>query len=199
MHRASNVKTLVLSLVLATVASSALRADIAHGRGTILNTDWKAMQVQIKDEKDREATWKVARDVKIKFTDKAWANRTPRLEDLRPGMYVHFQFDGATSVIQQIDVKDVGSNYRPPAGSAGSAPPAGATGNTVTGRVTAVDLRVAQVEVMADRIGRKTYQASDARVLEGLRPGDQVTLVTAERGGQPVVVEARVTNAGQRR
>jgi Ni/Co efflux regulator RcnB len=197
MHRASNVKTLVLSLVLAIVAAAALRADIAHERGTILNTDWKAMQVQIRDEKDREATWKVARDVKIKFTDKAWENRTPRLEDLRPGMYVHFQFEGTTSVIQQIDVRDVGANYRPPAGSA--PPPAGATGNTVSGRVTAVDLRVAQVEVMADQIGRKTYQASDARVLEGLRPGDRVTLVTEERGGQPVVVEAKVTNPGRQR
>jgi hypothetical protein len=183
----------IASTVLVVLASSAAHAEPGYGRGAILNTDWQKMEIQIKDEKDREAIWKVARDAKVKFTDKAWENRTPRLQDLRAGMYVHFTFDGNTSVIQEIDVKDVGASDRGGPGS--TAPTSGATGSTVTGRVTAVDLKVAQVEVMAEGAGRKTYQAANARVLERVRAGDWVTLVTEDRNGQPVVVDAKVTTA----
>jgi hypothetical protein len=195
MHRATKATTLALTLLLSIAAVPVVWAVLGYGRGAILATDWRTMEVRIKDEKDREATWKVARDVKIKFTDKAWENRTPRLEDLKPGMYVHFNFEGNT--IQEFDVKDVGQSSRGAGGS--SAPPPADSANTVTGRVTAVDLKVAQVEVMADRIGRKTYQASDARVLERIRTGDRVVLVTEMRNNQPVVVEARIANEAGRR
>jgi hypothetical protein len=178
-----HVKTATTTL-LTILASTALHAAPGYGRGAILNTDWQRMEIQIKDEKDREAIWKVARDAKVKFTDKAWENRSPRLQDLRPGMYVHFTFDGATSVIQEIDVKDVGPNNK--SGPAAAAP-------------TSVDLKVAQVEIMANSGGRKTYQAANAGVLGRVRQGDSVILVTEERNGQQVVVEVKVTSAGRPR
>ena len=186
MHRATKATTLALTILLSIAAVPVAWAVLGYGRGAILATDWRTMEVRIKDEKDREATWKVAKDVKIKFTDKAWENRSPGLNDLKPGMYVHFNFEG--DVIQQFDVKDVGQSSR----GGGSAPPAPGTDTTVSGRVTAVDMKVAQVKVMENQVSRKTYQTSDARVLQGIRAGDQVVLVTEMRNGQPVVVEARV-------
>jgi Cu/Ag efflux protein CusF len=194
MHRATKATTLALTVLLSIAAAPLAWAVLGYGRGAILATDWRTMEVRIKDEKDREATWKVARDAKVKFTDKAWENRTPRLEDLQPGMYVHFNFEG--NVIQQFDVKDVGQTSR--SGSSGTAAPAPGTGTTVSGKVTAVDMKVAQVEIMENQVGRKTYQASDARVLQGIHAGDQVVLVTEMRNGQPVVTQARVANPTRR-
>jgi Cu/Ag efflux protein CusF len=155
-----------------------------YDRGTIMNLDLKAMQVQIKDAKDRLAVWKVAKDATVKFTDKAWENRSPKLQDLRPQMYVHFQFDGATSTIQSFDVKDVGPGSAAPA----TPPPAGS--NSAAGSVTAIDLKVAQVEI-TQMGARKTYQAANAGVLRGLKAGDYVTLSLESRNGQDVVVSVK--------
>ena len=57
--------------------------------------------------------------------------------------------------------------------------------------MTAVDARVAQIEVMLDRGGRKTFLAASASVLAGVRAGQRVTLVTESRNGQDVVVQVR--------
>ena len=173
--------------VLALSALPAL-ADIGHDRGSILNIDLRAMQVQIKDAKDRERIWPIARDATVKFSDKAWANRGATLKDLRKGMYVHFAFQtGEPEVIQEFDVKDIGQS-----GAAAPAPdPAPIPGGSLAGKVTAVDPRVAQIEVMLDRGGRKTFQAANAGVLSGVKAGQRVTLVTESRNGQDVVVQVR--------
>ena len=173
------------------LALSALpvRADTGHDRGTILNIDLRAMQVQMKDAKDRERTWVIARDATVKFSDKAWANRAAILKDLQKGMYVHFAFaTGEPEVIQEFDVKDIGQS-----GAAASTPaPAGPDPSAgLTAKVTAVDPRVAQIEVMLDGGGRKTFQAANAGVLNGVKPGQRVTLVTESRNGQDIVVQVK--------
>ena len=163
--------------------------NLQHDRGTILNMDWNAYQVEIKDAKDRERIWKVAKDATVKFSDKAWANRGTTLKDLRRNMYVHFSYaSGDPEIIQGFDVKDASQAQSDPTTKPNPTPdPAG----MVTGRVTAVDLSVAQVEIELNSGGRKTYAAVNAGVLSGLRAGDRVGFVLENRNGQDFVVQVR--------
>ncbi|HEY6548012.1 MAG TPA: hypothetical protein VI589_08895 [Vicinamibacteria bacterium] len=188
-----NRTSLVLvSAALAFAARPASAQVLQHDRGTILNIDTQSRQIEIKDAKDRERIWPYAADATVKFSDKAWQNRGSALKDLRVGMYVHFAYSSGSSaaneVIQEFDVKDIGksgggsgaTNPEPP-------PPAGMT----AGRVTAVDMNVAQVEVLLDRGGRKTYQATNARVLTGLKAGDRIGMrLERDANGQEIVVQA---------
>lgn len=160
---------------------------LQHDRGTILNMDWNASQMEIEDAKDRKRIWKVAKDATVKFSDQSWGNRGSTLKDLKTGMYVHFRYSsGDPEVIQEFDVKDLGSvNKRP-----GAAPEPTPVPGMTSGRVTAVDLNVAQVEVMVDGAGRKTYQAANARVLAGLKAGDRISFRTEKQpNGQDIVIE----------
>lgn len=169
-------------------------AQLQHDRGTILNIDSRTRQIEIKDAKDRERIWPFAADATVKFSDKAWQNRASTLGDLRVGMYVHFAYkSGDPEVIQEFDVKDIGasgggsspSNPAPP-------PPAGMT----AGRVTAVDLNVAQVEVMLDQGGRKTYQAANARVLAGVKAGDRIGMrLERDANGQDILIQVEPIRA----
>jgi Cu/Ag efflux protein CusF len=180
--------SLVLLSGLLTLSALPALAQVQHDRGAILNIDLRAMQVQIKDPKDRERIWPIAKDATVKFSDKAWTNRGSSLKDLRQGMYVHFTYSsGEPEVIQDFDVKDVGKG-------AAAAPAPAPTPNPaegLTGKVTAVDPRTAQIEVILDRGGRKTFQAASASVLNGVRPGQRITLVTEPRNGQDVVVQVK--------
>lgn len=187
MNPTSSRRSLVLAGAVLALASRTATAEIHHDRGAILNIDWRAMQVQIKDAKDRERVWQVAKDATVKFTDQAWAHRTVTLKDLQVGMYVHFGFStGEPEIIQEFDVKDASK------GVAAAAPdPTPNPSGGITGKVTAVDARVAQIEVMLDRGGRKTFLAASASVLAGVRAGQRVTLVTESRNGQDVVVQVR--------
>jgi hypothetical protein len=179
-------------LAVATTAAALLplpvRAQpLQHDRGTILNMDWNASQMEIEDAKDRKRIWKVAKDATVKFSDQSWGNRGSTLKDLKTGMYVHFRYSsGDPEIIQEFDVKDLGSvNQRP-----GAAPEPTPVPGMTSGRVTAVDLNVAQVEVMVDGAGRKTYQAANARVLAGLKAGDRISFRTEKQAnGQDVVIE----------
>jgi hypothetical protein len=177
-------------VAVATLSAGPAWAGPEKSRGDVLNADWRTYEVEIKDPQGRTKIWKVAHDATVKFsTEDAFQHRNAKLTDVRPGMYIHFVFEGTNAVIQEIDVKEAtgASGASSGSGSSGSVPAAGA----FTGRVTAVDLRVAQVEVMLDRGGRKTFQAANAGVLSGLQAGDQVSLVTESRGGQDVVVQAK--------
>ena len=168
--------------------------NLQHDRGTILNMDWNAFQVQIEDAKDRKRIWKVAKDATVKFSDQAWGNRGSTLRDLKTGMYVHFTYSsGDPEIIQDFDVKDLGSVNKRPGPPPEPTPVPGMT----SGRVTAVDLNVAQVEVMVDRAGRKTYQAANARVLAGLKAGDRISFRTEKQAnGQEIVVEVVPQRSG---
>lgn len=187
MKLTSSRTSLVLAGAVLALSPLPARADIGHDRGTILNIDLRALQVQIKDAKNRERIWAIARDATVKFSDKSWANRSATLKDLRKGMYVHFAFaTGDPEVIQEFDVKDVGQ------GAAAAAPdPTPNASGGLTARVTAEDLRVAQIEVMLDRGGRETFQAANASVLSGVKASQRVALVTESRNGQDVVVQVK--------
>jgi Cu/Ag efflux protein CusF len=189
MQKASSRRT-ALALLSGALVLAALpaQAAVGHDRGMILNIDLTALQVQIKDAKDRDRIWPIAKDATVKFSVESWAHRTSTLKDLRKGMYVHFEFKtGDPEVIQGFDVRDLNQD-----GGASAAPaptPTPADGHTA--RVTAVDTRVAQIEVMLDQGGRKTYQAANAGVLAGVKAGQRVTLVTEPRNGQDVVVRIK--------
>ena len=174
------------SLVLAALPA---QAAIGHDRGMILNIDLRTFQVQIKDAKDRDRIWPIAKDATVKFSVESWANRSATLKDLRKGMYVHFEFKtGDPEVIQGFDVKDLNQD----GGASSAAPqPTATPGDGRMASVTAVDTRVAQIEVMLDQGGRKTYQAANAGVLAGVKAGQRVTLVTESRNGQDVVVQVK--------
>jgi Copper binding periplasmic protein CusF len=185
--RRSRRDLLFLAAAAALISVPGLAQSLQHDRGTILNMDWNTSQVEIEDAKDRKRIWRVAKDATVKFSDQAWGNRGSTLRDLKKGMYVHFTYSsGDPEIIQDFDVKDLGSvNKRP-----GPAPePTPAPGMT-SGRVTAVDLNVAQVEVMVDGAGRKTYQAANARVLAGVKAGDRIAFRTEKQAtGQEILVE----------
>jgi hypothetical protein len=180
------------------LAAAPLAAAPNHDRGEILNLDTSRMEIEIKDTKDRPVIWKVAKDATIKFTDQAWPNRSPRFQDLKKGMYVHFMYDSESKVVQEIDVKDIGSvnKNQPPPSSGGSS---GSEGRTYEGDVTAVDLNVAQVAVRLSRGAEpRPFQAANANVLRGIEPGDRVTLITENRNGQDVIVEVKRTGSRRR-
>ena len=61
--------TATLALVIMFVASLA-QAKINKERGNIVSTDWRKMEIEIKNPRGRMKTWKVARDCKVTFTDK---------------------------------------------------------------------------------------------------------------------------------
>ena len=181
----------LLGAVLAFSAARPAAAQLQHDRGTILNIDSRTRQIEIKDAKDRERIWPYAADATVKFSDKAWANRGSALKDLRVGMYVHFTYSSGSSadkeVIQDFDVKDIGKSG---GGSSNPAPPPAA--GLQAGRVTAVDLNVAQVEVMLEGGGRKTFQAQNAGVLAGVKAGDRLSLRTErDANGQDIVVQVQ--------
>jgi Cu/Ag efflux protein CusF len=184
----------LLGAVLALATARPAAAQLQHDRGTILNIDARTRQIEIKDAKDRERIWPYASDATVKFSDKAWGNRGATLKDLRVGMYVHFTYSSGSSsdkeVIQDFDVKDAGKQSG--GGSGGLNPEPQPLPGMQAGRVTAVDLNVAQVEVMLDRGGRKTFQAQNARVLAGVKAGDRVGLRTEkDANGQDMVVEVQ--------
>jgi hypothetical protein len=187
----------LVGAALALAASEAAAQNLQHDRGTILNLDMRARQVQIKDAKDRERIWPFAADATVKFSDQAWQNRSATLRDLKVGMYVHFRYSsGDNEVIQEFDVKDIGKGGSSGSGSGGTL--GGSVGGgqvpagMQSGRVTAVDLNVAQVEVMLDGAGRKTFQAANARVLAGVKAGDRIALRTQrEANGQDIVIEVQ--------
>ncbi len=184
----------LLGAVLAFSAARPAAAQLQHDRGTILNIDARTRQIEIKDAKDRERIWPYAQDATVKFSDKAWGNRSATVKDLRVGMYVHFTYSsGASSdkeVIQDFDVKDAGKQTS--GGSGGGSNPEPPPAGMQAGRVTAVDMNVAQVEVMLEPGGRKTFQAQNARVLAGVKAGDRVGLRTEkDANGQDIVVQVQ--------
>jgi hypothetical protein len=167
-----------LTLAVAAALTSAAYAGPEKARGNIVSTDWNKMQVGIKDPQGRVGTWSVARDAGVKFTDKKDQFPNPKLQDLRPPMYVHFVFEGTTSVIQEFEVVEVGFE-----------PSRGGPGTQQKAVVTNLDMRVGQIEVMLDPGGRKTFEVDPKSLLTSVKSGDTVTLLIENRGGREVVTK----------
>ncbi len=168
-------------LAAAAVAAPALAQPLAQERGNIENVDWRTMEVKLKDPKGHEQVWKVSPDATVKFTDKADLFPNPKVQDLKPPMYVHFTYNNDTKVITRFEVVEVG--YDPT--KTGGTPVAT---QQLTGVVTNLDANIGQIEVNAGA-GPQTFQVDPKDQLRNFRKGDRVTLTLQKRGGQNVVTQ----------
>ena len=166
-------------LAVAAVASPASAQRLTKERANILNVDWNAMQVKLKDPQGRERVWVVARDASVVFTDKASSFPNPKLKDLVPPMYVHFTYDADTRVIKKFEVVEVG--FQPGAKATPSPQP-----QEQQAVITALDMNVGQLEVQLPT-GRKTYWVNPTGQLRGYKAGDRVTIQVQQQGDKEVV------------
>ena len=141
------IPRIVLPLLAAVAVAAPAGAQPAQERGNITNVDWRAMQVELKDPKGRVQTWKVSREAVVKFTDKPDQFPNPKLEDLRPPMYVHFTYDNDTKVITQFEVVEVG--FDPAKGPPGT--------QQLSGVITNLDANIGHIEVNVGA-GPQTFQ-----------------------------------------
>jgi len=179
-----------LLVLAATIAAPVALAQNMHKeRGNILDVDWNAMQVRLKDPQGRERTWPVARDATVEFNDKREQFPNPKLRDLVPPMYVHFTFNADTKEIVKFEVAEVGFDPRTRSGAAAgvpAAPGAAAAAGTQTVTITAVDPNVGQVEVQT-AAGKHTYWVEPKTLLKNYKAGDRVRIQVQQQGDKEVV------------
>jgi len=173
------VPRIVLALLAAAaVAAPALAQPLAQERGNILAVDWNAMQVKLRDPKGHEQVWKVSPDATVKFTDKTDQFPNPKVQDLRPPMYVHFTYNNDTKVITRFEVVEVG--YDPTKGASGT--------QQLSGVVTNLDANIGHIEVNVGA-GPRTFAVDPKDQLRSFKKGDRVTITLEKRGGQDVVTK----------
>ncbi len=160
----------------AAVLAPSVYAKTEKSRGNIVSTDWRKMEVEIKDPKGRAATWAVARNAVVTFTDKKSQFPNPKLQDLRPPMYVHFVFEGTTSVIQSFEVVEVGFD-----------PAQGGPGVRQKGVITNLDAKIGHVEVNLGA-GPQTFEVDPKDQLRTFKIGDKVSILIEKRDGKREVV-----------
>jgi Cu/Ag efflux protein CusF len=164
-------------LVSAALAAPALAQNLTKERGSIVSTDWRAMEMELKSPKGRVTTWKVGRDAEVVFTDKKRDFPNPKLTDLRAPMYVHFTFNADTKVIERIEVVEVG--FEPARGGPGVA------GQNAV--ITNLDAKIGHVEVNLGA-GPQTFEVDPKGQLRDFKIGDKVTLLIETRDGNREVV-----------
>ena len=170
----------VLGLLAAALIAPSAYAKPEKSRGNIVSTDWAKMQVEIKDPKGRVATWSVSRSAGVTFTDKKSQFPNPKLQDLRAPMYVHFVFEGTTSLIQSFEVVEVGFE-----------PSRGGPGIQQTGVITNLDANIGHVEVNLGS-GPHTFAVEPKEQLRNFRTGDRVSILIERReGNREVVTQVR--------
>ena len=187
MKTLTNARLLVLAAMVA--GSPAFAQNLNKERGNILDVDWKAMQVRLKDPQGRERTWPVARDAVVEFNDKREQFPNPKLSDLRAPMYVHFTFNADTKQIVKFEVAEVGFEPGARGAAAGlpsvSAPSAAAAG-TQSAVISAIDANVGQIEVQTTA-GKHTYWVDPKSLLRGYKAGDRVKIQVQQQGDKEVV------------
>ena len=167
-----SISRAVLPLLAATaVAAPTFAQKLSQERGNIVSTDWRAMQVEIKDPKGRVGTWKVRRDAQVVFTDKKDQFPNPKLADLRAPMYVHFTFEGGTTpgIISRFEVVEVGFE-----------PSRGGPGLQQTGVITNLDANIGHVEVNLGS-GPHTFAVEPKEQLRNFRIGDRIRILIEPR------------------
>lgn len=173
--------------------AAALAQRVEHGRGNIVSIDQNRGTLELKDPQGRIGTWQFNRNATVKFTDGRSFFPNPSVADLRPPMYVHFTF--SNELIDSFDVVELG--FQPGGGNdeaSSSSVKQQGTPRTITGRVTAYDASVRQVEI--EHNGRReTFQLTDSSN-QRFSPGDRVQLRTDWTGQRELVVDARVLGVG---
>jgi Cu/Ag efflux protein CusF len=172
------ISSVVLPLLAAAaVAAPAVAQNLAQERANIVRTDWRNMQIELKDPKGRVQTWKVARDAVVRFTDKPDQFPNPKLSDLQPPMYVHFSFNDDTKVISRFEVVEVG--FDPSKGAAGT--------QELTGVITNLDANIGHVEVDVGA-GPQTFEVEPKEQLKSFKRGDRITITLEKREATREVV-----------
>jgi hypothetical protein len=175
-----SISRIVLPLLAAGgLAAAAVAQPLAQERGNILAVDWNAMQVKLRDPKGHEQVWKVSPEATVKFTDKTDQFPNPKVQDLRPPMYVHFTYNNDTKLINRFEVVEVG--YDPTKGSAPAT-------QQLSGVITNLDANIGHIEVNAGA-GPQTFQVVPKDQLRNFKRGDRVTVTLEKRGGQSVVTQ----------
>lgn len=176
----SITRTSLALVAAAAVAVPAFAQNLAKETGNIVSTNWNAMEIEIKDPKGRVGTWKVRRDATVVFTDKKGAFPNPKLSDLRPPMYVHFNFNDDTKVIEYFDVREVGFE-----------PSQGGPGIRQDAEVTNLDANIGHLEVrLGGGMGVKTFEVDPKGQLRNFKIGDKVSiLIETREGGREVITK----------
>jgi len=159
------------------VVAGLAEAKMTKERANIVSTDWKKMQMELKSPKGRVKTWNVARDCAVRFTDKKAEFPNPKLSDLRPPMYIHFEALEGTDIIQNIEVIEVGFE-----------PSQGGPGVRQNGVVTNLDMSKGHLELNLGA-GPQTFLVDPKAQLVGLKRGDRVSVLIERRGTQEVVTK----------
>ncbi len=175
----STPRALPALLVAAAVAAPAYAQNLAKERGNIVSTNWRSMEVEIKDPKNRVGTWKVRRSAEVVFTDKKSAFPNPKLADLRAPMYVHFTFDFDSKEIHKFEVVEVGFE-----------PSAGGPGAQQNATITNLDANIGHVEVNMGA-GPQTFEVDPKGQLRNFKIGDKVTILIEKQGNKEVVTEIK--------
>ena len=163
-------------ILAAAVAAPARAGEIVKERANIVSTNWPAMEIDLKDPKGRQATWKVQRDAVVVFSDKKEQFPNPKLTDLRPPMYVHFTFNDDTKVIERFEVVEVGFQ-----------PSQGAPGLRQDATITNLDANIGHVEVNMGT-GPRTFEVDPKGQLRNFKIGDRVSILVETREGNREVV-----------
>jgi len=198
-HEALRVKAFatvgagMLCALLSLAASAAAEAP-EYLRGNIVSVDWGSYTMQLKDPKGRVVTWKVSRNATVKFTDGAGVFRNPKVQDLRPPMYIHFMAE--SQVIQEIDVRELGFVPGADDTQTNSSRQPGVS-RTLNAVVTASDPGRGHIEVEHDGI-RETLSVANKGLLDGVGAGQRVTLVTDWVGQNELVAQLKILGGGSR-
>ncbi len=151
-------------------------AKINEERGNIVSTNWNQMKMDIKSPNGRVATWSVARDCRIRFNDQKEKFPNPKLSDLKAPMYISFQFEEGTDLIQDVEVRELGYNAEK-----------GGPGAEHKGVVAATDAGKGQIAIVLEPGGKKTFRVDPASQLEGINKDDEVTVLIENRNGKEVI------------
>jgi hypothetical protein len=190
--RASFLRAAVVAGVFA--ASPAFAAK-EFGNGNITAVDWNAMQVEIKNPKGRVYTYKVARNIEVKFTDGAADFPNPTYKDLAPPMQIHFTFEDQT--ILTADVREVGSAPRRSAQQGRQTRSNESTSSSSRESSRELKIRISKIEdhgdsIQADVAGRnQSFRLESRDVIRGFREDDLVVATLARRNGREVITELK--------
>jgi Cu/Ag efflux protein CusF len=166
-------------------------AQVEHGRGNIVAVDHDRGTIDLRDPQGRVGTWQFNRGASVRFTDGRGMFPNPSTRDLRPPMYVHFTF--RNEVIDSFEVRELG--FAPGNEESANQQKQKGVSRTLTGRLTAYDPSVRQVEVdLGSR--RETFQLTNDALMRGLDAGQRVQLRTEWSGQRELVTDLRILGSG---
>ncbi len=170
-------RTVAPLLTAALLMAVSAEAKVTKEMGNIVSTDWRKMEMEIKNPRGRTKTWQVARDCTVKFTDKKSAFPNPKLSDLREPMYIWFFYQDGTIEIESVEVREVG--FEPSRGGAGA---------EQTGVITNLDATIGHVEVDLGA-GKQTFKVEPKQQLRAFRRGQRVIVLIENRNGENIVTK----------